>query len=139
MTDHGIATDYSLFRRYDCSPRKSPAELHCISVTDSNGVPVTGLAAGNFEVDPLIVGPGGALVNIVGVSPGRLAGFYLLNVLPLRTETWKSGVYIFCVAVKRASDQETTAGKPRSQRRLLRARRAYRRYYQQQGQGCLKV
>jgi hypothetical protein len=77
MTDHGIATDYSLFRRYDCSPRKSPAELHCISVTDSNGVPVTGLAAGNFEVDSLIVGPGGALVNIVGVSPGRLAGFYL--------------------------------------------------------------
>ncbi|MCX5958902.1 MAG: hypothetical protein NT053_03345 [Cyanobacteria bacterium] len=79
-----------------------------ISVTDSNGVPVTGLAAGNFEVDPLIVGPGGALVNIAGVSPGRLAGFYLLNVLPIRTETWKSGVYIFCVAVKRASDQGQT-------------------------------
>jgi hypothetical protein len=79
-----------------------------ISVTDSNGVPVPGLAAGNFQVDPLIVGPGGALVNIVGVSPGRLAGFYLLNVLPIRTETWKSGVYIFCVAVKRASDQGQT-------------------------------
>jgi hypothetical protein len=47
-----------------------------VSVTDSNGVTVMGLAAGNFEVDPLIVGPGGALVNIVGAPPGRLAGFY---------------------------------------------------------------
>ena len=67
-----------------------------------------GLVASNFEVDPLIVGPGGALVNIVRVSPGKLAKFYLLNVLPIRTETWKSGVYIFCVAVKRASDQGQT-------------------------------
>jgi hypothetical protein len=47
-----------------------------ISVTDSNGVPVTGLAAGNFEIEALIVGPGGALVTIAGVSPGTLAGFY---------------------------------------------------------------
>jgi hypothetical protein len=59
-----------------------------ISVTNSQGVPVTGLAAGNFQADPLIVGAGGALVNIVGVTPGRLAEFYLLNVLPIRTETW---------------------------------------------------
>lgn len=79
-----------------------------ISVTDCNGIPVTGLNAGNFSVDPLIVGPGGALVNIVGVSTGRLPGFYLVNVLPIRTETWKAGVYIFCVVAKRGADQGQT-------------------------------
>lgn len=79
-----------------------------ISITDSQGVPITGLAAANFQVDPLIVGAGGALVNVVGVSPGRLPGFYLINVVPIRAETWKGGVYIFCVAVKHASDQGQT-------------------------------
>ncbi len=36
------------------------------SVTDANGMPVTGLVVANFKVQPLIVGPGGALVNISG-------------------------------------------------------------------------
>jgi len=46
------------------------------------------------------VGPGGALVNITGVTPGRLPGFYHTNVVPIRQETWKKGVYIFAVAVE---------------------------------------
>jgi hypothetical protein len=75
------------------------------SVTDSNGVPVGGLGAANFKVDPMIVGPGGALVNIVGVNAGRLPGFYHINVVPIGTETWKAGVYIFAVAVERGSDR----------------------------------
>lgn len=78
------------------------------SVTDQNGAPVTGLNASSFKVDPMIVGPGGALVNITGVAAGRLPGFYHINVVPIRKETWKSGVYIFAVAVERGSDQGQT-------------------------------
>jgi hypothetical protein len=79
-----------------------------VSVTDVNGVPVSGLAAANFKTNPLIVGPGGALVNITSVAAGVLPGFYLINVLPIRTETWKAGVYIFAVAVERGADRGQT-------------------------------
>ncbi|MBL8221826.1 MAG: hypothetical protein JNL62_21495, partial [Bryobacterales bacterium] len=74
-----------------------------VSVTDVDGEPVTGLGVGNFKVDPMIVGPGGALVDIKSVTPGRLPGFYHINVVPIRTETWKKGVYIFAVAVETAA------------------------------------
>lgn len=79
-----------------------------VSVTDTGGVPVTGLRAANFKVDPMIVGPGGALVNIVNVTAGRLPGFYHVNVVPIRKETWKKGVYIFAVAVARGRDKGQT-------------------------------
>lgn len=78
------------------------------SVTDVNGVPATGLGVNNFKVDPMIVGPGGALVNIVNVNPGRLSGFYHINVVPIRAETWKAGVYIFAIAVERGADHGQT-------------------------------
>jgi hypothetical protein len=79
-----------------------------VSVTDVNGIPVTGLGVPNFKVDPMIVGPGGALVNIANVSAGRLPGFYHINVVPIGTQTWKAGVYIFAVAVERHSDKGQT-------------------------------
>ena len=79
-----------------------------VSVTDTNGVPVTGLGAVNFKVDPVIVGPGGALVNITGVTAGRLPGIYLVNVVPIRTETWKAGGYIFAVAVESGANRGQT-------------------------------
>jgi len=69
------------------------------SVTDDAGVGVAGLAAANFKVDPVIVGPGGALVNIVSVAAGRIAGVYLVQVVPINAETWKAGTYVFAVAV----------------------------------------
>jgi hypothetical protein len=78
------------------------------SVTDVNGVPVIGLGVNNFRVDPMIVGPGGALVNIVNAYPGRLPGFYHINVLPIQVETWKAGVYIFAIAVTRGADHGQT-------------------------------
>jgi hypothetical protein len=83
----------------------------CVSVTDSNGAPVIGLGVTNFKVDPMIVGPGGALVNIVNVTGGRLPGFYHINVVPIRAETWKSGVYIFAVAVVHLKDLGQTLTK----------------------------
>jgi hypothetical protein len=79
-----------------------------VSVTKSNGAPATGLAAANFKVDPMIVGPGGALVNVTRVVAGRLPGFYLVDVLPIRKETWKAGVYIFAVAVEKGNDKGQT-------------------------------
>jgi hypothetical protein len=79
-----------------------------VSVTDRHGEPVTGLGTANFQVDPMIVAPGGALVEITTIIPGRLAGFYLLEVVPIRTETWKSGVYIFAISVQSGSDKGQT-------------------------------
>lgn len=79
-----------------------------VSVTDTNGAPVTGLGVTSFKVDPMIVGPGGALVNITTVTGGRLPGFYHVNVVPINTQTWKAGVYIFAVAVERAPDHGQT-------------------------------
>ena len=76
----------------------------CISVTDSVGNAVTGLAASNFSVQPLIVGPGGALVNIVSSAAAGLPGMYIIRVVPINVQTWKAGVYIFGVAVKRGAD-----------------------------------
>ena len=51
----------------------------------------------------LIVGPGGALVNISSVT-SPAAGFYIVSVAPIPGQTWKSGVYIFGVAVAHGSD-----------------------------------
>lgn len=79
-----------------------------VSVTRENGSPVTGLSAPNFKVDPMIVGPGGALVDITRVAAGRLPGTYHLDVLPIKTETWKAGTYIFAVAVANGADQGQT-------------------------------
>jgi hypothetical protein len=79
-----------------------------VSVTDANGSPVTGLVRTNFKVDPMIVGPGGALVNITSVTAGRLPGFYFVDVVPINAETWKAGGYIFAVAVERGSDKGQT-------------------------------
>jgi hypothetical protein len=76
-----------------------------VSVTDNVGNPVTGLAVGNFKVQPVIVGAGGALVNITGASAAGLPGFYIVRVVPINTETWKAGTYIFAVAVERGADK----------------------------------
>ena len=75
-----------------------------VSVTDDKGNPVTGLGVANFKVDPLIVGPGGSLVNITNVTAGRLAGTYIVFVVPITIQTWKAGVYIFAVAVTNAGN-----------------------------------
>ena len=87
------------------SPGNRQPNYVVVSTTDTIGIPVTGLGAANFKVDPMIVGPGGALVDITGVTAGRLPGFYHVNVVPINTQTWKAGVYIFAVAVERGADK----------------------------------
>ena len=78
-----------------------------VSVSDeATGAPVSGLTANNFKVDPMIVGPGGGLVSISGVSESsRISGFYFVNVVPLSVQTWKAGVYIFAVAVSNTTSR----------------------------------
>lgn len=78
-----------------------------VSVIDMNGEPITGLNKNNFKIDPMIVGPGGSLVDITNVTAGRLPGFYHINVVPMKKETWKAGVYIFAVAVDRPTPAHT--------------------------------
>ena len=79
-----------------------------VSVTDVNGAPVTGLAAANFKVYPLLVGPGGYAVNVTEVFAQGLPGCYAIKVVPITGGTWKSGMYIFGVAVERSGDQGQT-------------------------------
>ena len=87
------------------APENRQPNYIVVSVTDRNGVPLGGLTASNFQVDPVIVGPGGALVDIVDVQEVRLAGIYLIRVVPIGAQTWKPGVYIFAVAVQRGANR----------------------------------
>jgi len=76
-----------------------------VSVTDSNGVAVTGLSLANFAIGSPIVGPGGSVSNINSVSAGgSVAGVYILRIGPLAGQTWKPGVYIWSVGVTHGSD-----------------------------------
>ena len=76
-----------------------------VSVTDSQGVAVTGLTMANFAVGSPIVGPGGSISHINAVSTGgSVTGVYILRIAPLAGQTWKSGVYIWSVAVTRGTD-----------------------------------
>jgi hypothetical protein len=71
-----------------------------VSVTDSNGVAVAGLALANFTLGSPIVGPGGSLSHINSVGGGgAVSGVYILRIAPLAGQTWKSGIYIWSVRV----------------------------------------
>jgi hypothetical protein len=78
-----------------------------VSVTNQNGEPVTGLTATNFKVEALIVGPGGALVDISRVAGGA-QGLYYIDVIPVQTYTWVSGTYIFGISVTRGAQKGQT-------------------------------
>ncbi len=90
------------------SPGNRLSNYICVSVTDTQGNPIESLKAENFKVDLMIAAPGGATVKISSFFPGRLPGFYYLNVVPAESGTWKLGVYIFAVAVEKAGDKGQT-------------------------------
>src|SRR3954464_2672130 len=80
-----------------------------VSVTESNGVAVSGLTAANFHLGSPIVGPGGSLSHITSVGGGgSVAGVYVLRIAPLAGQTWKSGVYIWSVRVTSGSNAGQT-------------------------------
>ena len=85
-----------------------------VSVTDADGVPVTGLTAANFTVEAKLVGPGGSTVEIQepdGVSGGD-DGFYYVDLVPTSFQgtqhTWVTGRYIFSVSVTSGGDHGQT-------------------------------
>ena len=90
------------------APNNRQPNYIVVAISRAGGVPLTGLVAADFKVDPCIVGAGGALVDIVSVFAVRIPGTYIIEVVPIRTETWKAGVYIFAVAVKKGADQGLT-------------------------------
>jgi hypothetical protein len=53
-----------------------------VSVTDADGVPVSGLAATDFTIDTPVVAPGGSLVEIASAGGGQ-HGDYSLDVFPV--------------------------------------------------------
>jgi hypothetical protein len=53
-----------------------------VSVTDADGVPVSGLAATDFTIDTPVVAPGGSLVEIASAGGGQ-HGDYSLDVVPV--------------------------------------------------------
>jgi hypothetical protein len=81
-----------------------------VSVTDADGVPVSGLAAADFIIDAKIVAPGGSQVEIADAGGGQ--GQYLLRVVPVTHQgtqyTWQFGRYIFVLVVTRGADQGQT-------------------------------
>jgi hypothetical protein len=87
------------------APGNSENNYVCVSVTDSVGDPVTGLHKNNFKVFVMIMGAGGAGVDITSSAPVGLPGCYVVRVVPSGGETWKAGTYIFAVAVERGSDK----------------------------------
>jgi hypothetical protein len=79
-----------------------------VSVSNNNGgTPRTGLTAGNFQVDPIIVAPGGGAVTIANVGEAH-PGAYLLEVVPIPAATWQLGRYIFWIAVVAGSSKGQT-------------------------------
>jgi hypothetical protein len=85
--------------------------LLVVSVTDADGVPVSGRAATDFTIHATIVGAGGSFVEIASAGGGQ-HGDYLLDVVPVTYQgtqyTWAYGRYIFVLAVARSADQGQT-------------------------------
>jgi hypothetical protein len=90
------------------APGNKLSNYICVSVTDSNGNPATGLKQEDFKIDPMIAAPGSTLVHISSFFSGRLPGFYYINVVPIHMETWKAGVYIFAITVQKGDDKGQT-------------------------------
>jgi hypothetical protein len=85
-----------------------------VSVTDDGGLPVPGLAAGNFVVQARLVAPGGAEVELQqpnGVLGGA-DGVYHVDLVPVSFQgtqhKWVAGRFIFSVAVTSGGDRGQT-------------------------------
>jgi hypothetical protein len=82
-----------------------------VSITDTDGVPVSGLTAADFTIYAKIVAAGGAEVEIASVGGGQ-NGDCSVDLVPVTFQgtqyTWMVGRYIFFLAVTRGGDQGQT-------------------------------
>lgn len=97
----------------NAAPENSNNALLLMSVTDPNGGAVSGLGMANFRVDATVVAPGGSLVDVERVSEAsRNPGFYIVEIVPTTFKetqyTWKKGIYLFSVTVRRGADRGQT-------------------------------
>jgi len=82
--------------------------LHLVvSVTRSTGTAVTGLTSADFQIEPIIVAPGGVLVTIDRAIEAQ-AGVYLVEVVPIPAGTWQLGRYIFWIALQKGNNHGQT-------------------------------
>ena len=106
----GTAAEGSVIHGVAAAGNSDPMPL-IVSVTDADGVPVSGLTAADFGIDAKIVGAGGSQVEIATTGGGR-HGDYHLRIVPVTYQgtqyTWAYGRYIFFLAVTHGVDQGQT-------------------------------
>ena len=82
-----------------------------VSITDADGVPVSGLAATDFTITAKIVAAYGSEVEIASMGGGQ-HGDYSLDIVPITYQgtqyTWTLGRYIFFLTVTYGADQGQT-------------------------------
>ncbi len=87
---------------------RDKAYLH-VSVIDDAGNAVTGLTTSNITIHSAQVAAGGAaLVESSVYGPGSAPGFYLVQLVPAGSYSWKAGVFVVGVTVTRGSDRGQT-------------------------------
>jgi hypothetical protein len=96
------------------APNNRQPNYIVVSVTDVNGVPVPGLGVPNFKVNAMIVGPGGALVDIPAYyQEGYPAS--ILSMLYLSGEKRGRRVYTFLLSIFAVAAESGSAEDRRSQ------------------------
>ena len=90
------------------SPGNSEPNYIVISVTDSDGKPVSKLEGPDFTVKSVVAPEGGIIKQVVRVIESDFPGVYVMEVVPDGNEVWKGGVYIFAVGVHKGFDRGQT-------------------------------
>ena len=76
----------------------------CLAITDRDGKGVLGLTETNFRLEQLLGAFGGSLSVIDEVVSQPRIGFYTLDIVPSRSNTWDAGVFILGVKVETEDD-----------------------------------
>lgn len=101
MAKLSIAAITSIAR---ASPGNSERSIICLAITDRDGKGVAGLTETNFRLAQLLGAFGGSLSIIDGVVNQPGTGFYNLDIVPISSNTWDAGVFIFGVTVETEDD-----------------------------------
>ncbi|MGH9993329.1 MAG: hypothetical protein ACREBU_08890 [Nitrososphaera sp.] len=87
------------------APKNRKPNYIVLSVTDSDGVPISGLESPDFTVKTIVAPGGGTVTQLVRSAETEFPGVYLIEVVPEKKSSWKKGVYIFAVGVHRKFDR----------------------------------
>jgi hypothetical protein len=94
-------------------PGNSNNILMVVSVTNQDGNAVSGLGATNFAIGSIVVGPGGALLDLKSAREASgSSGFYILELVPTTYKgtqyKWVKGTYLFSVTVTSGQNRGQT-------------------------------